>query len=135
MSKLPPIVMTRLDIQRLDAVLHVSDAPAEALDSLESEMSRARVVEPTRVPAQVVTMNSRVRFRDDITGREMSLRLVYPEDAGQPGTLSVLAPAGTALLGMQAGKSIDWKTASGKPIRLTVIEVLYQPEAHQEFHL
>lgn len=135
MSKLPPIVMTRLDVQRLDRVLYALEAPLIVLESLESEIVRAKVVDPARVAPDVVTMNSVVRFRDEVTQREFILKLVYPEAAGHTGTISVLAPVGTALLGMKVGRSIDWKTASDKPIRLTVLEVLYQPEANKDFHL
>lgn len=135
MSKLPPIVMTRLDVQRLDRVLYALEAPLSVLESLESEIVRAKVVDSARVAADVVTMNSVVRFRDEVSQREFILKLVYPDAAGHPGTISVLAPVGTALLGMKVGRSIDWKTASDKPIRLTVLEILYQPEANKDFHL
>jgi regulator of nucleoside diphosphate kinase len=135
MSKLPPIVMTRLDVQRLDRVLYALEAPLIVLESLESEIVRAKVVDPARVAPDVVTMNSVVRFRDEVTQREFILKLVYPDAAGHTGTVSVLAPVGTALLGMKVGRSIDWKTTSDKPIRLTVLEILYQPEANGDFHL
>ncbi|WP_304640759.1 nucleoside diphosphate kinase regulator [Pseudomonas sp.] len=135
MSKLPPIVMTRLDVQRLDRVLYALEAPLIVLESLESEIVRAKVVDPARVAPDVVTMNSVVRFRDEVTQREFILKLVYPDAAGHTGTISVLAPVGTALLGMKVGRSIDWKTTSDKPIRLTVLEILYQPEANGDFHL
>lgn len=135
MSKLPPIVMTRLDVQRLNRVLYALEAPLIVLESLESEIVRAKVVDPARVAPDVVTMNSVVRFRDEVTQREFILKLVYPDAAGHTGTVSVLAPVGTALLGMKVGRSIDWKTTSDKPIRLTVLEILYQPEANGDFHL
>jgi regulator of nucleoside diphosphate kinase len=135
MSKLPPIVMTRLDVQRLDRVLYALEAPLTVLESLESEIVRAKVVDSARVAADIVTMNSVVRFRDEVSQREFILKLVYPDAAGHAGTISVLAPVGTALLGMKVGRSIDWKTASDKPIRLTVLEILYQPESNGDFHL
>src|SRR5690606_37027136 len=62
MSKSPSIVLTRLDIQRLDEMLDTLDGPADLLDALENEIQRAKVVGHDRVGADIVTMNSRVRF-------------------------------------------------------------------------
>lgn len=135
MNRLPPITLSRLDVQRLDGILYNLTEPVDLLESLESEIIRARVVKPTSIPADVVTMNSTVRFLDELTGRESTLTLVYPRDAGRPDTISVLAPAGTALLGMKVGRSIDWVTPSSRRIKLKVLELVYQPEADQAFHL
>ena len=135
MSKLPAIVMTKLDIQRLDSILYNMSEPVDLLESLESEIIRAKVVKSDRIPADVVTMNSTVRFLDEATGRVSTLTLVYPQDAGRPDTISVLAPAGTALLGMKAGRSIDWTAPGGRRIKLKVEAIIYQPEANQDYHL
>ncbi len=135
MSKLPSIVMTKLDIQRLDSILYNMTEPVDLLESLESEIIRAKVVQSDRVPADVITMNSTVRFLDELTGRESTLTLVYPQDAGRPDTISVLAPAGTALLGMKVGRSIDWIAPGGRRIKLKVEAIIYQPEANQDYHL
>lgn len=88
MSKLPSIVMTKLDIQRLDSILYNMTEPVDLLESLESEIIRAKVVQSATVPPDVVTMNSTVRFLDELTGRESTLTLVYPQDAGRPETIS-----------------------------------------------
>ena len=49
--------------------------------------------------------------------------------------VSIFSPAGSALLGLSAGQSIDWKASDGKEIRLKVIEVTWQPEANGQFEL
>ena len=41
----------------------------------------------------------------------------------------VLAPVGTALLGMSVGQHIDWPAPGGKMIKLTLLAIEYQPEA------
>jgi regulator of nucleoside diphosphate kinase len=47
------------------------------------------------------------------------------------GRVSVLAPIGSALLGLRVGQSITWRVPTGeKTIR--VIAVHYQPEANGE---
>ena len=135
MSKSPSIVLTRLDIQRLDEVLNSLDGPIALLEALENEMLRAKVVSHNRVGPDVITMNSRVRFADETSGREMVLTLVYPDKAGAEGTISVLAPVGIALLGLKKGQRIDWTAPNGRQLKLKSIDIEYQPEASGDFHL
>lgn len=135
MSKSPSIVLTRLDIQRLEEVLEASDGPVDLLEALENEMLRARVVSHTRVAPDVVTMNSKVRFVDETSGREMVLTLVYPSSSGADGTISVLAPVGIALLGLKKGQSIDWIGPNKRPLKLKIIDIEYQPESAGDFEL
>ena len=81
-------------------------------------------------------MNSRVRFRDDLTGKQSEVELVYPANANiLEGKISVLAPVGTALLGLTEGDSIEWPVPSGKHRALTVVSVLFQPEAEGRYDL
>ena len=121
---MPPIIMSSLDQARLDRLLE-SEAYRQlpGIDALMSEMDRAKVVQPREVPPDVVTMNSTIRFRDDSNGHEFELTLVYPADAGQPDTISILAPVGSALLGLSVGQSIDWATPQGRALRLRVTGV------------
>ncbi|GGE39168.1 nucleoside diphosphate kinase regulator [Halopseudomonas oceani] len=135
MNKSPAIVLTRLDVQRLEKVMADIPAPLEMLEALEDELLRARVISHRQIPKDVVTMNSTVRFIDEASDREFVLTLVYPEQAGRPGTISVLAPVGMALLGLKIGQSINWQGPAGRPLRLKIIDVLYQPEANGDFHL
>ena len=95
---------------------------------------RAQVVGHDQVPAGVVTMNSRVCCRDEGTGKEYQLTLVYPQEAGKEGAVSVLAPVGTALLGLTVGQHIDWPAPGGKLLKLTLLSVDYQPEAAGEYN-
>ena len=135
MSKSPSIVLTRLDIQRLEEALDTLDGPIDLLEALEKEMLRARVVSHNSVGPDVITMNSRVRFADESSGREMLLTLVYPDKAGAEGNVSVLAPVGIALLGLKKGQSIDWTGPNGRVMKLKILDIEYQPEASGDFHL
>jgi regulator of nucleoside diphosphate kinase len=95
---------------------------------LERELDRAIVVPSATVPADVATMNSRVRYTDGNDGVQRTVSLVYPLHANATeGKVSVLAPVGTALLGLSTGQSIEWDFPDG-PRRLTMEEVLHQPE-------
>ena len=104
-------------------------------EALEEELSRAQVVERSELPAGVVSMNSRVHCREEGIGKDYHLTLVFPQDAGKEGTVSVLAPVGTALLGMTVGQHIDWPTPGGKVLKLTLLAVEYQPEAAGDVNL
>ncbi len=129
----PPITVSRVDVQRIEALL-AQAAENDVVDALEQELLRATLVAPAEVPPQVVTMNSRVRCREEVSGREYTLTLVYPQEAG-PGKVSVLAPIGAALLGLSVGQSIDWPGPGGKPLRVSILAIEYQPEAAGDFHL
>lgn len=127
---LPPIVMSRLDWDRIDTLLESPEVRAmPGAAALREEIDRADVVEPTQVPPTVATMNSRIRFVDEGTAHEFELALVYPRDAGKPGTISLLAPVGSALLGLQMGQTIAWPMPGGRPATLRVLEIVDQPEA------
>jgi regulator of nucleoside diphosphate kinase len=126
------IILTKSDFQRLEALLS-SDftqaiGPSEYLEGLAGELSRAEIMEPERVPRNVVTMNSTVKLRDCDTNELESYTLVFPEQADIANNkLSVLAPVGTAILGQRVGDSLRWRTPGGWR-RVKVERVLYQPE-------
>jgi regulator of nucleoside diphosphate kinase len=77
-------------------------------------------------------MNSRVICKDEISGEQHEIELVYPHEADpSKGRVSVLAPVGAALLGMIVGNTIDWPIPGGRTTRLRVLAVLFQPESAQ----
>jgi regulator of nucleoside diphosphate kinase len=95
----------------------------------------AETVAPAEVPADVITMRSKVRLRDLNTGEEMIYTLVFPTEADSGnGKISVLAPIGTAMLGYRVGSLIEWQVPSGLR-RIKVEEILYQPEAAGDYNL
>src|SRR5579859_7138992 len=135
MSSKPPIVISSLDLDRIEALLERMP-PVEAVhyEALRGELDRADVVEPTAIPADVVTMNSVVTFQDEDSSDEMTITLVYPSGAGVPGTVSIFAPVGSALLGLKVGQHIEWPTPDGRRRQLRVLEIEYQPEASGDLH-
>jgi len=103
---------------------HLADDP-----TLAPELDRADIVPFHAVPPNVVTMNSRVVFKDETTGEFRTVTIVYPQDADpSDGRISVMAPVGSALLGLSVGQSIEWCFPDGRPRTLRVVELLYQPE-------
>ncbi|MEE4672281.1 nucleoside diphosphate kinase regulator [Pseudomonas alliivorans] len=130
MNTAPSLILTRLDIQRLESLIDSQDDSTPGVQALQAELDRAeQVVGHDEVPDGVVTMNSRVHCREESSGKDYHLTLVYPKDAGVDGTVSVLAPMGSALLGLQVGQHIDWPAPGGKTLKLNLLAVEYQPEA------
>ena len=104
------------------------------IEALGKELSRAEIVLPKDVPPDVVTMNSKVVLRDIDTSEEMTCVLVFPKDANiNAGAISILAPIGTAILGYAKGDVIEWPVPYGVR-RISIEEILYQPEASGDFH-
>lgn len=132
----PKIVISSRDLERLEALLE--SLPGHELpgrDALEAELARAEILEPQDMPPTVVTMNSTVRFRVESSSKEFHLTLVYPKDAdASGGTVSVLAPVGSALLGLSVGNEIEWPKPGGGVLRVRIEEVSYQPERSGEYH-
>ncbi|MBX8502473.1 nucleoside diphosphate kinase regulator [Pseudomonas cichorii] len=134
MNTAPSIILTRLDVQRLERLIDSQTQSSPGIEALQAELDRAeQIVGHDEVPAGLVTMNSRVHCREEGSGKDYHLKLVYPQDAGAEGTVSVLAPVGSALLGLQVGQHIDWPAPGGKTLKLTLLAVEYQPEAAGEY--
>jgi regulator of nucleoside diphosphate kinase len=127
----PEIIISSRDLERLEGLLNSPAARNRSdLDGLRAELERADVREPQDMPANVITMNSTARIREQPSGKERELTLVYPGAAAAGGNaVSIFTPAGSALLGLAAGQSIDWPTVDGHIVRLEVLEVTHQPEA------
>lgn len=130
----PIIIINELDAERLDALLEHADPSNTIANALNGELDRAELVAPEDIPANVVTMNSRVRFRDLNTQEEHIRTLVYPASLqDSTAQISVMAPIGAALLGLRVGDKIDWQLPVGNT-QIEVLELIYQPEAAGEFH-
>ena len=126
----PKLTISSRDAERLDALL--SSLPNRSFpgrDDLEAELARADIVAPEEIPPNVVTINSRVRFRMESSQEAFYLTLVYPQDVdARGGTISILAPVGSALLGLSAGDEIEWPKPGGGTLRVSIEEVVTQPE-------
>ncbi len=129
-SGLPPsITVSSHDMDRLEAMLDgptIAKTPAAL--ALADELNRATVVAPEQMPEGVVMMHSRVECEDELHGDKHELTLVYPREADvDQGKVSILAPVGTALLGLAVGQSMDWDAPGGRKLRLRV-KAVHAPE-------
>jgi regulator of nucleoside diphosphate kinase len=120
------IVVRQDDAARLERLLAMSGRlrDCEAITALQDELDRAEVVDAVSMPADVVAMGTCVRFVDEDSGDEQEVVLVYPAEADPArGRISVLAPVGSALLGLRVGQSIEWPLPNGRNRRLRVSSV------------
>lgn len=133
------IFITDFDIQRLGELIENASTrtsrDSRNLEELAAELLKAEIVDPTGIPPDVITMNSRVCLQDMETGEDLIYTLVFPADANlESGKISVLAPVGTAIIGYRTGDRITWPVPGGVK-RLKVKTILYQPEAAGDYHL
>ena len=130
METLPSLFISQDDFQKISQLLTV--ARPEIADLLSDELSRAQVMPFNMLPPNVVTMNSSVTFTDLDSHQEQTVSLVYPHEANiEQKKVSILAPVGAALIGMQVGNIIDWPINETKVKRIQVKHVI-QPELKQE---
>ena len=122
------IYVTDADKQKLKKIIDdVIDDKNKEYKELDAELARAEVVGINQLPADVITMNSRVWLLLD--GIEEEVSLVYPHEADvSQNMISVLSPVGIAILGYREGDTVEWRVPSGI-IKVEVKKVLYQPEA------
>jgi RNA polymerase sigma-70 factor (ECF subfamily) len=118
-----PLLITEEDLRQL--------ALLELHSELQREIGRAIVISPKVASlVGVVTMNSQVLYTDEATGTQQRVRVVYPHEADRCDCcISVLAPVGTALLGLSAGHAIEWDFPDGTRRRLRVDEVVHRAPA------
>jgi regulator of nucleoside diphosphate kinase len=138
-KKTTTIYITELDYNRLNGLIdrtrERNSTDREYLNKLEAELDRAEIVDPKDIPSDVITMRSKVRLKDLVSGQSATYSLVFPTEANfADGKISVLAPIGTAILGYRQGDTIEWPVPSGMR-QLKVEEILYQPESAGDHEL
>jgi len=126
--ELPPISLRMRDAARLRNIAEAaSEKYPQTTDFLAREIDRAEILPDSQLLPGLVTMDSEVTFRDDISMQERSMTLVYPEAADvDAGKISILTPIGAALIGLSVGQTIEFQTPGGRWRSLTVLKV-HQP--------
>jgi regulator of nucleoside diphosphate kinase len=130
---LPPVYLTLHDCSRLRALLAAERARVapQVRSVLLREIDRATLCPSPAILADVVTMHSRVVFRRHPGQPQETRTLCYDdEDALVGGTLSILTPLGTALIGLRSGATMPYEALDGRHLLAMVDAVPYQPQAH-----
>jgi len=121
----PPIAIDADHFARLSALSSTASGPmAEVCEYLREELERAHVLPADKFRPDIVTFGSKVKFRDEQTGKVQEVVLVYPPDADIAcRRVSVLTPVGVALLGLSVNQTISFRTRTGERRELTVLKV------------
>lgn len=125
----PQIIISEQDLNRLETMLDHQVKLSATMQLLEEELARAEVVKPDHLPNNVVSMNARVLLTIAPSNTPTEITLVYPHDfKGEQGQVNVIAPIGTAILGLAEGQEIEWPQPDGHLMKVKIEKVLYQPE-------
>jgi regulator of nucleoside diphosphate kinase len=107
-----------------DLALARQDQSPALAELLLQEIDRAKIYTAAKIPADIVTMHSRVEFVDEGNGQSRTVELVYPVDADiAAGRISIMTPIGAGLIGMREGQSILWPDRDGQQRRLSIVKV------------
>ena len=134
----PDITVTKADLSSLQCLLsiHATHWSWRSVEFLVRELMRASIVEESMIPPDVITMGSRVEYREEGRDSTRVITLSYPGDREFiDDAISVLTPIGAALIGLAEGQSIRYAGPDSRPITITVIRVVYQPEANSRRRL
>lgn len=81
---------------------------------LEDSLSRARVIDTSKMPDDEVHILSNVKIKNIKTKKVVEYLLVSPEEADfQAGKISVTSPVGQGLLGAKVGQKVQVKAPAG----------------------
>lgn len=124
-TQLPPIRITESDFHRLESLLGSPDAKnTPGIAALEAEIYRAEIVGDDEAKGAFISLGATATFIDELTNQTYELTLVLPHEADSANRkISILAPAGSALLGMSPGHVISWQIPGGRSLQLRVLKV------------
>jgi regulator of nucleoside diphosphate kinase len=94
-------------------------------------LAHARIVAPEHLPADRAAIGSTVVYREEPAGVTRTVTLCRPDDAdGALDRLSVLSPAGLALLGRRPGSVVMATLRNGWPFTIRILDAT--PATEQE---
>ena len=94
-----------------------------SFDKLMEEIKKAMVLDSSKMPLDVIRLNSVVTIKTDFGG-EKKFQIVIPSKSDlSQNKLSVMAPMGLALFGYAENDEVEWEFPSGlNTIRITKVE-------------
>lgn len=129
MTHSPACRLTPKDQHLLHALLAQRGTDDSFTLMLREKLAAATIVAEHAIPADVVTLYSRVRYRIGEQPPATRILIHDPAHAIVGATLSITNPRGLALLGLAAGTTTTLTVPEGAVESLSVEKVLYQPEA------
>lgn len=127
------LIITEADHQQFKELIFMTSPAVDAqlrekMFDFESELDSAKIVKPAKIPADVITVGSRVELQDDDTGEIIEYSIVWPHEANpDSGGISVLSPVGMTLYGAKVGSRVKCASPGGTR-QLLIRGMLFQPE-------
>lgn len=92
---------------------------------LEQTLSRAEVIDPSKLSGSKVQFGARVRVANADTGEEQTFQIVGPEEADlKLGRISVASPLARGLLGHEVGDEVRVMMPAGKRV-YEILDIVY----------
>jgi len=93
------------------------------ISKLEEMLSRARIIDKSKLPKDEVTILSTVTVKNLKTDKIFKYTLVSPEEANlSEGKISLTSPVGKAFMGRKKGEIVDAKVPAGV-IKFEILEI------------
>jgi regulator of nucleoside diphosphate kinase len=133
------ICLTNFDWVRINKLfslyIYRDDEAGKNQKKLKDKLHVASITHPEAIEPDVITMNSKIRFKNNNDGTEHIFTLVFPHEANiDESKISIFSPVGIALLGARVGDILQCETPTGE-IEIDVEEILFQPEASGYYYL
>jgi len=78
------------------------------------ELEKAEVLTEKSLPTEFVSVNTKLKVKEEQSGKELEFILVEPKKAKQKlNKLSILSPIGVALAGYKKGDVVSWEMPDG----------------------
>ncbi len=96
---------------------------AGRIEYLEDRISRADVIDPTKLSGDRVVFGAKVSLENLDTGEEVAYRILGEDEADlAEGSISITAPIARGLISKEAGDTVTIKTPSG-PKKFEIVDV------------
>ena len=133
------LILNRLDYNRIKKCIadakQFNSINASEAESLMTELNSAKIVDPEKIPSNVVTMNSIVKISFMNDNKHLEFQIVYPDQANlKERKISIFSPIATALIGYKVNDEIEWLVPAGLT-RIKINEIIYQPEASGHYSI
>lgn len=123
--------LTTKDVDILTTMLDRSSGEVALIRLLRDKLNFATIYFPDDIPADVVTLNSRVFY--SVNGQQSGPRIVVQSEGDDlPAfALSIHTMHGLGLLGLAVGEVTTIEYANGRHETIAVDELVFQPEAER----
>ena len=121
------VILTARDFTLLESLVHDWGEPFPgAYEQIRRKLANATVVFPEDLPAGVVALHSRVRFRVGTGLAEERTIVGGPSEAVYGMTLTLASPRGVALIGAAVGQAVRALRPDGSSELIVIDAVTYQ---------